>query len=100
MDWIKALKILGPAVLAVVPGAAAFAPLIIAGIELAEMTGKPGVEKKEIAKEAVELGAKTANEVAKKEVINPAEAVKAADDTINAIVGVTNLVTKAKSSIN
>lgn len=100
MDWIKILKIIGPAIMAVVPGGLAFAPLVIAGIELAEETQKAGAEKKEIAKDAVKLGAEAANAVAKKsgidtEVINPNAAVQVADDTIDAVVGATNLVSKA-----
>lgn len=94
MDWLKVLKILGPAIMAVVPGALPFVPLVMAGIELAEETGKPGAEKKEIAKEAVKLGAETANAVAHREVVNAAEAVAVADNTIDAVVGTVNIVTK------
>ena len=94
MDWLKALKILGPAILMVVPGAQAFIPLIVAAIQLAEETGKPGAEKKTIAKEVVKLGAETANVVAKKEIVNPTDAVAVADNTIDAIVGTVNIVSK------
>lgn len=99
MDWIKILKILGPAIMAVVPGGLVFAPLVIAGIEIAEETQKAGAEKKAIAKDAVKLAAEAANVVAKKEVVNPAEAVKVADDTIDAVVGATNLVSKAMNGV-
>lgn len=98
MDWIKALKILGPAILMVVPGAQAFIPLIIAGIEVAEHSGLPGADKKVIAKEAVQIGAATANQIAKKEVIDVAQAQKVADDTIDAIVQVTNIVSGVKKN--
>lgn len=94
--WLAILKVLGPAIMLAVPGAAPFIPLVMAGIEVAEMTGKPGIEKKEIAKEAVALGATTANTIAKTEVINSAEAVKVADNTIDAIVGATNIISKIK----
>lgn len=97
MNWIKVLKILGPAILMVVPGARPFISLIVAGMQLAEESGEPGAKKKEIAKEAVKLGAEAANTVAKKEVLNPIEAVMVADNTIDAIVSVTNLITKIKS---
>ncbi len=92
--WIAILKIIGPAVMMVVPGAQPFIPLVIAGIEVAEMSNKSGVEKRAIAMEAVELGAVTANTIAKKEVVLPIEASKVADDTIDAVVGATNLVSK------
>lgn len=99
MDWLKVLKILGPAILAVVPGAAPFIPLIMAGMELAEETGRPGVEKKAIAKEAVKVGAEGVNLIAKKEIVNPTEAVQVADDTIDAVVGSVKLVTKALDKV-
>ncbi len=98
MDWLKVLKVIGPAVLAIVPGVGPFIPLIIAGIELAEESGKPGVEKKQIAKDIVKLGMVAANQVAKKEIVKPEEAVKVADDTIDAIVGVTNIVSNIKTN--
>ena len=94
MKWLDALKIIGPAILAVVPGAAPFTPLIIAGMELAEKSGKKGADKKVIAKEAVELGARTANTIANREVINPDEAVRVADGTIDIIVTATKSAEK------
>jgi CHASE3 domain sensor protein len=97
MNWIDALRVLGPAVLMVVPGAQPFIPLIIAGIEVAERSNQKGADKKEIAKDAVRVGAATANQIAKKEVVNVAEAEKAAEDAIDAVVGVTNIVAGAKN---
>lgn len=90
MKWINILKIIAPAILAVIPGAQPFIPLIIAGMEVAEETQKPGVEKKAIAIEAVKLGADTANTIAKKEVIDPSLAVKTAESSIDLIVDISN----------
>jgi hypothetical protein len=98
MKWLSILKVLGPAVLMGVPGAQPFIPLIIAGIEVAEKSGKSGSEKKEIAKNAVKLGAEVANTVAKKEVLNSIEAEKVADNTIDAIVGIVNIVSAVKKN--
>jgi len=95
MKWNEVLRILGPAVLSVVPGAQPFIPLVIAGMTLAEETGKGGKEKKEIALEAVVLGAQTANTIAKREVVNAVEAERTALDTIDAIVSIVNIAKKA-----
>lgn len=94
MNWIKVLKIVGPAILAVVPGGLVLAPLVIAGIEVAEMTGKSSAVKKEIALNTVKAGVEAANIIAKKEVVNSIEAVMVANNTIDAIVGATNIATK------
>ena len=97
--WISILKILGPAIMMVVPGGQPFIPLVIAGIQVAEMSGQPGAEKKKIAKDAIKLGAETANAIAKKEVMKPSDAVAVADNAIDAIVGAVNIVHNVKSEV-
>jgi predicted Mrr-cat superfamily restriction endonuclease len=94
MKWLDVLKVIGPAALAAVPGAAPFIPLIVAGIQVAEMSGKPGVEKKEMAKAIVKIGAEATNTAAKKEIINPTDAVKLANDTIDIVVKAVNAATE------
>lgn len=90
--FLQILKILGPAVLSLTPGAEKFAPLVIAGIDIAERTGKPGVEKRQIFLESVKLGAEAANTAANKEVAPVGEVVAVADNTVDAIVQAVNLV--------
>lgn len=97
--FLSVLKVLGPAVLAVVPGAQPFIPLIIAGIQVAEETGKPGAEKRQIALDAVVLGAEAANLAAKRVVVPVDDAVNVAADSIDAIVGTVNLVGKIKDNV-
>lgn len=94
MKWLDILKVIGPAALAAVPGAAPFIPLIIAGMQVAEMSGKPGVEKKEIAKAAIKVAAEATNQVAKKEIVNPEQAVRLANDTIDVVVKAVNAVSE------
>ena len=93
MKWLTVLRVIGPAALAGVPGAAPFIPLVLAGIETAERSGKSGAEKKQIAKEAIRIGAEAAVIASKgKAKIDPAKAVQVADDVIDAVVGSTNLI--------
>lgn len=92
MKWLDVLKVLAPAILAVVPGAQPFIPLVVAGMTIAEETGKPGADKRVIAVEAVKIGAQAANTIAKRDVVPVDQAVAIADSTIDTIVGVTNLV--------
>lgn len=92
MKWLNVLKILGPAILAVVPGAQAFIPLMIAGMELAEETQKPGAEKRGIAREAVRIGAETAKIAGA--TIDPEEAVTVYERTVDTVISATNLVSK------
>lgn len=97
MNWLNVLKVLGPAILAVVPGAQPIIPLIVAGIQVAEMSGEPGAKKKQIAMEAVKAGVASANTVAKREVISVDEAAQLADNTIDAVVGAVNIISKIKT---
>lgn len=97
MKWLDILKVLGPAVLATVPGAQVIIPLIVAGIQIAEISGEPGPKKKLIAMEAVKAGVASANSVAKREVISVDEASQLADNTIDAVVGAVNIISKIKT---
>ena len=93
MNWKDILKIMGPAVMAVVPGAQPFIPLVVAGIAAAEESGQPGADKRAIAKKVTKLGADAVNLAGKGKVhLDPVEADQVADDVIDAIVGVTNIV--------
>lgn len=96
MKFLDILKTLGPVILALVPGGAVFAPLIIAGVEVAENSQKPGAEKRVIGKDAVSLAANAANAIAKKEVVNTLEAEQAYEDSVDAVISVVNIVKKAQ----
>lgn len=92
MTFMEALKKFGPiAALAAGP----YGPLIIAGIGIAEETGKKGADKKKIALDMVKLGAQVTNQVAsgaKGSLINEDKAVAAAENTIDVIVQAVNTV--------
>lgn len=92
MKWFNVLKIVGPAILAVVPGAQAFIPLLIAGMEVAERSQQPGAEKRVIARDAVRIGAEAAQTAGAD--IEPVEAVKVYDSTVDTVVLAVNLVSK------
>lgn len=101
MNWKDILKVMAPAVMAVVPGAAPFIPLVVAGMTVAEESQQPGANKKTIAKQATKLGAEAVNLASKGKVhLEPAEAEQIADDVIDAVVGVTNLVAKLTPDTN
>lgn len=90
MNWIDALKIVGPLVLATVPGAAPFVPLILKGIEVAEESKVPGAKKKETAKDIVGLAANVINTVTKIPAVDPHLAVNIADQSIDLVIKATN----------
>lgn len=92
MKWLDILKVIGPAVMAVVPGAQPFIPLVVAGIEVAESSGKDGASKRVLAKEAVRFGAQAANTIAKRDVVPVDQAEAVFDSTVDTIVGVVNIV--------
>lgn len=92
MNWIDVLKIMGPAVLAMNPRTAELAPIIVAGINVAEETRKPGADKRRIARDAVKVGADAANSIAKRTVVPPDYAVAAYDHSVDTIIAVTNIV--------
>lgn len=94
MNWLRVLKTFGPVIIAIIPGAAPFAPIIIAAMELAEETGKPGAEKKEIAKKAIKVSAEAANIIAGKELIKLEEITQVADNTIDAVIKATNIISE------
>lgn len=91
MKWKDILKVMGPAVMAVIPGAQPFIPLVIAGMTVAEESKKPGADKKQIAQQAVAIGIAAVNRTGKVH-LDPAQGQQATDDVIDAIVSVTNLV--------
>lgn len=95
MHWLHVLELLAPAILTLVPGGPIAAPLVIAGMKIAEAAGGSGPDKKQIAKDATKLGAQAANAVAKTTVIDPEAAAAVADDAIDAVIGATNLVHRA-----
>ncbi len=93
MNWKDVLKVMGPAVMAVIPGAQPFIPLVVAGMTIAEESKQPGASKRDIAVKATKLGAQAANIASKGKVqLDPDAAGQTADDVIDAIVGVTNIV--------
>jgi hypothetical protein len=96
MKWLDALKAIAPLVLSSIPETRQYVPLIIRGIEVAEGTKAPGKEKKAIAKEIVDLGARVTNEVTKKEVIDPVRAVLIADQSIDLVIEATNKLAGSK----
>lgn len=97
MKWFDILKIIGPAVLAVIPGGAAIAPLVVAGMQAAEqIPGKTGTEKKALVQEIVAIGAQGANAVAKREMLPPAEVAAVTGTGIDTVVGVVNLIHRAQ----
>ena len=96
MNWKTLLKLLAPAILSANPKTAQLAPLIIGGIEQAEnLIGAPGVAKKQHALALVQTGMVAAATITKVPV-SPEEAVALADNAIDTVVGVINLVHKAR----
>lgn len=90
MKWLDLLKTIAPAILMAVPGAQPFIPLVMSGMTIAESSTAKGADKKAIALNAVQLGADTANTIAKKTVVDSGLAVKTANDSIDLIVDTTN----------
>lgn len=97
--WLDLLKLLAPIIIAAVPAAkvlAPFTPLLITGITEAEQLINGTAEtKKAHVMNLVDIGTKTANQVAGKVLVDPVETQKAADEAIDTIVAVTNLVHQA-----
>ena len=95
--WLEILKNVGPiAIAATVPGGAAIAPLVIAAIKSAEaIKGATGAEKKAHALEIVQAGAQVAANYTDK--IAPAEVTVTASAAIDAAVGATNIIHRAKT---
>jgi hypothetical protein len=98
MKWLDILKVIAPAVLAVIPGAQPVIPLVLAGMTLAEESGKSGSDKKAIAVAAVQVGATAVNTIKKEEIIPVDAAVDTATKSIDAVVAATNLVHNLVSS--
>ena len=97
MKWQDILKILGPAILAINPRTAPIAPLVIAGIEVAEaIPGKTGPEKKALVLELVRIGASGTNLVAQRDVINPTDTASVVGSGIDTVIGAINLVHRAQ----
>lgn len=92
MKWTDVLKVIAPAVLAVTPGGQVFIPLIVAGMQLAEETGKDGAEKRVLGREWTKLGAEAANTIAKRPVVPVPDALAVYDNSVDAIVAVVNIV--------
>jgi hypothetical protein len=98
-QFLDILKMVGPGVLAaLVPGAAAFAPLIVTAINEAEqLVGATGPEKKAYALELVGVGVTAANAIAKKPLLDTDETKAAVSAGINAVVSTINIVQKAQT---
>lgn len=95
------LKTFGPILLStLVPGAGGLlAPIIAGAIQSAEeLHNASGPEKKAHALELVEAGAAAANVVAKKTLIEPAQARAIADPAIDTAVQVINVVHAAQAA--
>ena len=89
--FLEILKTSAPMIITAIPGGALYAPLVINGIAIAEMSSKPGADKKVIAKAATRLGAETNNVLTKGNThIDPDKAEAIADEVIDVIVNYTN----------
>jgi hypothetical protein len=95
MNWKDILRVLGPAILALNPKTAALAPIVVAGIEVAEsIPGKKGPDKKAAVLEIVKLGAQGANAVAPREVVDVEATAAMVSDGIDVVIGAVNFVHK------
>lgn len=92
MKWLQILKVLGPAILSLIPGVSPIIiPTVIHAIETAEETKKSGTDKK-IAVLAIANDAVTVtNSIAKKEVIGP-DVIPAVSNGIDAVITAVNAV--------
>lgn len=89
MNWKELVKIIAPIATAAIPGGAAFTPIVIGAIQLAEDSGQDGHTKREIGKRAVEIAMDARNAVAAKKglpAVPTAEAVEVYDAAVDAIV--------------
>lgn len=91
MSWLDKLKIIGMAVMTVVPGAQPFIPFVLAGITIAEESKEPGKKKREIAKQVVKLTADTVNTI-KPGTVDVAQADATFEAVTDAIIATTNQV--------
>lgn len=91
INWVQALKIVGPTIIqAVKPEAVPYTNLIIKGIEVAEELKVLGQTKKERAIEIAGFAANVINTTTKKQVMSPEFAMEATDHTVDLIVAATN----------
>ena len=94
MNFLSALKLVGPLVLKGVNVAVPIIPLIIKGIEIAEQIGEDEPDrkprKKELAKEIIELSAQVANKTTGTNAFDPSEVARIADETIDIVIRATN----------
>ena len=97
MDWKNFGRIveqLAPLVLSIVPGVPPIlVPLIVHGIQTAELVGGSGAQKKASAVELTRTGIAATNAAANKQVIDPS-VINAVSNAIDTVVGVVNVVHK------
>lgn len=90
--WLDVLEQVGPIVIALSP-LAPIAPAVVAGIRAAEaIPGATSSQKKAKTMEIVSAAVQGANAQAGKVVVDPNEAMLAADNAIDTIVHVTNVI--------
>jgi hypothetical protein len=92
LEFLHVLEQIAPVIMALVPGAQPFIPLAVSGMMIAEQAGVPGADKFQIMKQAVSVGAKTANLAAKREVINENDAVNFATSVASDVIAATKLI--------
>jgi hypothetical protein len=94
VDWKTLVRAIAlPIVAAAVPGGAALAPLIAAGITAAEDLKASGSDKKAAGRVIAQAAAEGVNAV-RPGTVNPAEVAAAYDATVDAIVHSANIPTK------
>lgn len=88
MTFMQALERFGS--IAAMAAGPKYGPLVIAGIGIAEESGKKGKDKKKIAIDAARLGAETINAISKTDTVNVDKAVAVASETVDIIVQAIN----------
>lgn len=97
-SFLEILASIGPMVLSLIPGTAAFAPLVSQAIAAAEtIPGASGAQKKAAAVEIVTVGMKVANEAAGHQIVEPSTLGALVSQGIDTAVAAVNLVQAAKA---
>ena len=93
MDWKRIVKMIGPAILAMNPATAPFAPIVIEGIVQAEGLFTKGSDKKAHVVALTKAAAESYNVKAKSK-INVTAVTAAASSSVDAVVAVANIQSK------
>lgn len=98
LKWLETIGSIAPLVMQFIPGCAPLAPYVSFGVQQAEkIPGASGAQKRDIAIAIAKAGVGATNALKGSTLIDPAISDETIGATVDAVVGITNIVHKAQA---